>query len=55
MNRHKQEFSDQLSQLQQMLADKDLEIQALQEQCVDKERIITGHEQTIQARDQTIM
>lgn len=38
-----------------MLADKDIEIAALKEQCVDKERAITQRDQTIAERDREIM
>lgn len=37
-----------------MLADKDLEIDALREQCSDKERMITQGEQTIAEREHMI-
>ena len=37
--------------MQRMLADKDMELEALREQIIDKEGIITDREQTIAARD----
>lgn len=41
--------------MQRALADKDMEIQALTEQIVDKERVITELDQTVNERDRTIM
>ena len=41
LDRHKEDFTEQISQLQRILADKDLELEALKEQIVDKEKLIT--------------
>lgn len=41
LDRHKEDFTEQISQLQRILADKDLELEALKEQIVDKEKMIT--------------
>lgn len=54
MDRAQADFTDRISELQRMLADKDQELEALREQCFDKEQIITEREQTIAQRDNTI-
>ena len=40
--------------MQNLLADKDLELEALKEQIVDKERVITERDQTIASRESLI-
>ena len=40
--------------MQRVLADKDLELEALREQIVDKEKVITERDQTIVMRESDI-
>jgi len=54
MERQKEEFIDQLSALQQQLADRGLEIKALMEQLAGKEQTITLRDNEIAGRDQQI-
>lgn len=54
LDRHKEDFTNQISQLQRLLADKDLELEALKEQIVDKERVITDRDQTLASRESLI-
>jgi len=54
LSRQKEDFIDKLSEVQRCLADRDLEIEAMGEQLVDKERAITERDQTIAERDSHI-
>ena len=54
LDRAKAEFTDQISEVQRLLADRQQEIEALKEQCFEKEKMITERDQTIAHRDATI-
>ena len=41
LDRAKAEFTDQISEVQRLLADREQEIEALKEQCFEKEKMIT--------------